>query len=112
VAIIGRATLDRPFFEHGMYIAFSDENYLHAARLAQIKAQVPDVLVFNVAFRLRPEPRSRGQQCALVGTICTPDPDFAHGDALLDRLTRPSGGCTGIEGRIESVDRYPDPTFS
>jgi phytoene dehydrogenase-like protein len=110
-AIVGlRYFLDRPFFEHGMYIAFSDENYLHAARLAEIKAgKFPDdVLVFNVVPSVYdPSLAPEGKQCALVGTICTPDPDFAHGDALLDRLDATVRRLwPGIEGCIESVDRY------
>jgi len=110
-AIVGlRYFLDRPFFEHGMYIAFSDENYLHAARLAEIKAgRFPDdVLVFNVVPSVYdPSLAPEGKQCALVGTICTPDPDFAHGDALLDHLDATVRRLwPGIEGCIESVDRY------
>jgi phytoene dehydrogenase-like protein len=110
-AIIGlRYFLDRPFFEHGMYIAFSDESYLDAARLAEIKAgKLPDEpLVFSVVpsvydASLAPP----GKQCALVGTICTPDPDFAHGEALLERLDATVRRVwPGIEGCIASVDRY------
>lgn len=110
-AIIGlRYFLDRPFFEHGMYIAFSDENYLHAARLAEIKAgRFPDdPLVFNVVPAVYdPSLAPEGKQCALVGTICTPDPDFAHGEALLDHLDRAVRRLwPGIDGCIERVDRY------
>jgi len=110
-AIIGlRYFLDRPFFEHGMYIAFSDASYLDAARLAEIReGKLPDdVLVFNVVPSVYdPSLAPPGKQCALVGTICTPDPDFAHGDALLERLDATVRRLwPGIGDCIESVDRY------
>jgi len=110
-AIIGlRYFLDRPFFQQGMYIAFSDESYLHAARLAEIKAgRFPDeLLVFTVVPSIYdPSLAPEGKQCALVGTICTPDPDFAHGDELIERLDATVRRVwPGIEGCIESVDRY------
>lgn len=110
-AIIGlRYFLDRPFFEHGMYIAYSDESYLHAARLAEIaQGRFPeDPLLFCVVpsvydASLAPE----GKQCALVGTICTPDPDFAHGEALLERLDASARRLwPGLAGCIERVERY------
>lgn len=110
-AIVGlRYFLDRPFFEQGMYIAFSDDNYLDVARLAEIKAgKFPEhPLVFNVVpavydRSLAPD----GKQCALVGTICTPDPDFAHAEALLDRLDATVRHLwPGIDGCITGVDRY------
>lgn len=110
-AIIGlRYFLDRPFFEHGMYIAFSDASYLDAARLAEIAAGTfpDDVLVFTVVPSVYdPSLAPAGRQCALVGTLCTPDPDFAHGAALLDRLDATVRRLwPGIAGCIESVDRY------
>lgn len=110
-AIIGlRYFLDRPFFEQGMYIAFSDDNYLTAARLAAIKAgKFPEhPLVFNVVPAVYdPILAPDGKQCALVGTICTPDPDFAHGEALLARLDATVRHLwPGIEGCITAVDRY------
>ena len=105
-----RYFLDRPFFEHGMYIAFSDANYLTAARLAQIKAgQFPEhPLVFTVVPAVYdPSLAPEGKQCALVGTICTPDPDFAHGEALLERLDATVRHLwPGIDGCITAVDRY------
>ena len=110
-AIIGlRYFLDRPFFQQGMYIAFSDESYLHAARLAEIEAgRFPDeLLVFAVVPSIYdPSLAPEGKQCALVGTICTPDPDFAHGDELIERLDATVRRVwPGIEGCIESADRY------
>ena len=110
-AIIGlRYFLDRPFFEHAMYIAFSDDNYLHAARLAEIKAgKFPEeLLVFGIVPSVYdPSLAPVGKQCVLIGTICTPDPDFTHGDALLAHLDANVRRLwPGIEGCIESVDRY------
>lgn len=116
-AIIGlRYFLDRPFFEHGMYIAFSDDNYLDAARLAEINVgKFPsNVLVFNVVPSVYdPSLAPPGKQCALVGTICTPDPDFSHRDALLEHLDATVRRLwPGLADCIESVDRYDGATVA
>jgi phytoene dehydrogenase-like protein len=110
-AIIGiRYFLDRPFFEHGMYIAYSDESYLDSERFERMESGwLPDdVLVFNTvpAFyddSLAPE----GKQCALAGTLCAPDPDLAYAEALWQRLDETVKRLwPGIEQCIESQTRY------
>ena len=88
--IVGtRYFLSRPYFEHGMYIAFSDESYMDSDRFARMKSDwLPEELsVFNVvpAFydsSLAPE----GKQCALVGTFCSPDPELGSIDRIWERL--------------------------
>jgi phytoene dehydrogenase-like protein len=110
-AIMGiRYFLDRPFFEHGMYVAFSDESYLDAERFARLESGwLPeDVLVFNTgpAFydrSLAPE----GKQCAVMGTFCAPDPDLAYAEALWQRLDETAKRLwPGLEECIESQTRY------
>jgi len=109
--IVGtRYFLDRPFFEHGMYIAFSDESYLDSDRFARMKSGwVPDeLLVFNVVpsfydASLAPE----GKQCALVGTLCSPDPELAHIDRIWERLEETVEKLwPGIAECTESKVRY------
>lgn len=110
-AIMGiRYFLDRPFFEHGMYVAFSDESYLDADRFARLQTGwLPDdVLVFNTvpAFydkSLAPD----GQQCAVMGTFCAPDPDLAYAEALWKRLDETVKRLwPGIEECTLSQTRY------
>jgi prolycopene isomerase len=89
-AIMGtRYILNRPFFEEGMYIYFSDDNYMDSERFARMKSGwLPDeVSVFNVVpavydSSLAPE----GKQCALIGTFCSSDPELPHAEALWKRL--------------------------
>ena len=114
--IVGtRYFLDRPYFEHGMYIAFSDESYLDSDRFARMKSGwIPEeLLVFNVipAFydsSLAPE----GKQCALVGTLCSPDPEiemdriFERLDETVEKLWPRLAECT------ESKVRYGNPQVS
>lgn len=105
-----RYFLNRPFFEQGMYIAFSDESYLDSERFARMKqGWLPEeVLVFNVvpAF-YDPSLAPEGKQCALVGTLCSPDPDVAYAEALWARLGRTVRRLwPGIDGCIESETRY------
>jgi prolycopene isomerase len=105
-----RYFLNRPFFEHGMYLAYSDENYLDSERFARMKTGwLPeDLLVFNVvpAFydeSLAPE----GKQCALIGTLGWPDLEFPHEEQLWDRLDATVKRLwPGIEPCIESTVRY------
>jgi prolycopene isomerase len=110
-AIMGiRYFLDRPFFEHGMYVAFSDESYLDADRFERLRSGwLPDdVLVFNTVptfydRSLAPE----GKQCAVMGTFCAPDPDLAYAEALWQRLDETVKRIwPGIEECIESQTRY------
>ena len=109
--IVGtRYFLNRPYFEHGMYVAFSDENYLDSDRFARMKSGwLPEELsVFNVvpAFydsSLAPE----GKQCALVGTFCSPDPKLGNIDRIWERLEETVEKIwPGIEECTESKVRY------
>ncbi|CAG0968981.1 prolycopene isomerase [Myxococcaceae bacterium] len=110
-AIIGfRYFMDRPVIEHGMAISFSDASHLHAARLAEIEAgRLPDepLLFCVVPSAYDPGLASEGGQCALVGTICTPDPDFAHAEALLERLDSHFRRLwPEAEKAVQRVERY------
>jgi phytoene dehydrogenase-like protein len=105
-----RYFLNRPYFEHGMYVAFSDQSYLDSERFARMKSGwLPDELaVFNVVpsfydSSLAPE----GKQCALVGTLCSPDPKLPNAEALWQRLDQTVRRLwPGIEDCIESTTRY------
>jgi prolycopene isomerase len=110
-AIMGiRYFLDRPFFEHGMYVAFSDESYLDADRFARLQSGwLPDdVLVFNTVPAFYDESLApKGKQCAVMGTFCAPDPDLAYAEALWQRLDETVKRLwPGIEQCIESQTRY------
>jgi phytoene dehydrogenase-like protein len=109
--IVGtRYFLNRPYFEHGMYVAFSDQSYMDSDRFARMKSDwLPEELsVFNVvpAFydsSLAPE----GKQCALVGTFCSPDPEIGIMDRLWERLDETvEKFWPGLEGCTESKVRY------
>ena len=105
-----RYFLKRPFFEYPMYLAFSDESYVDTTRFLQMKAgHIPDELVvFNVVpaaydRSLAPE----GKQCALVGTLCSPDPDLAHAEALWAKLDDMVARLwPGIEDAVDFKERY------
>ena len=109
--IVGtRYFLSRPYFEHGMYVAFSDQSYMDSDRFARMKSDwLPEELsVFNVvpAFydsSLAPE----GKQCALVGTFCSPDPEIGIMDRLWERLDETVEKLwPGLEECTESKVRY------
>ncbi len=109
--IVGtRYFLNRPYFEHGMYIAFSNESYLDSDRFTRMKSGwLPEELsVFNVvpAFydsSLAPA----GKQCALVGTFCSPDPRLGNIDRIWERLEETVEKIwPGIEDCTESKVRY------
>jgi phytoene dehydrogenase-like protein len=89
-AIAGiRYELDTPFFEHGMYVTFGDDNVMTADRFAALRTGwLPDELsVFNVVPAVYdPSLAPAGRQIALVGTFCDPDPDLPEFDAILRRL--------------------------
>ncbi len=109
--IVGtRYFLNRPYFEHGMYVAFSDQSYMDSDRFARMKSGwIPEeFLVFNVvpAFYdsdLAPE----GKQCALVGTLCSPDPELGIIDRIWERLEETVEKLwPGLEECTESKVRY------
>lgn len=87
--IIGiRYFLDAPVFSHGMYIAFSDDNYVDTARFAAIRrGELPEeLLVFSVIPAVfDPSLAPPGKQVALVSTIASPDAGLAQHE-ILDRL--------------------------
>ncbi len=110
-AIMGiRYFLDRPFFEHGMYIAYNDQNHLDAERFERLRAGwLPDdVLVFNtVPSFYDPSLAPEGKQCAVIGTFCSPDPDLEYAEALWQRLDETVKRLwPGLEECIESQVRY------
>jgi len=89
-AIIGiRYFLNKPIFEQGMNVYFSDSNYMDSSRFEQMEQGiVPDDLsVFNVVPAVYDQTLApAGKQCALVGTFCPPDPALPITDALLQKL--------------------------
>jgi prolycopene isomerase len=105
-----RYFLDRPFFAYPMYLAFSDESYLDAARCERMKrGDIPDELVvFNVIpAAYDPSLAPSGKQCALVGTLCSPDPDLAYAEALWEKLDQMVTRLwPGIQECVEVKERY------
>ncbi|MBI4516387.1 MAG: NAD(P)/FAD-dependent oxidoreductase [Deltaproteobacteria bacterium] len=84
-----RYFLNKPFFDYPMYLAFSDDSYLDTARFLKMKAgAVPDELVvFNVVPAVYdPALAPPGKQCALVGTICSPDPNLSYQETMWAKL--------------------------
>jgi prolycopene isomerase len=110
-AIMGtRYFLNRPFFEQGMYIFFSDDSYMDADRFARMKSGwLPEELpVFNVVPAVYdPSLAPEGRQCALIGTFCSPDPQLPNADALWERLDETVAGLwPELEECVESKVRY------
>ncbi len=105
-----RYFLNRPFFEHGAYIAFSDESYLDTDRFLRIKeGQVPDeVIVFNVVpSAYDPSLAPEGKQCAIVGTLCSPDPESSDAEMWWNKLDEMVTRLwPGIQEHVESKERY------
>lgn len=105
-----RYFLSKPVFEYPVYIAFSDDSYWDSERFRRIKAgETPDeVLVFNVVPSLYdPSLASEGKQCALVATLCSPDPQPADPevwwnklDEMVDRL------WPDVRPHVERQERY------
>ncbi len=89
-AIVGiRYELDTEFFDHGMTIAFSDDNVMTAERFAALEeGWLPEqVSVFNVVPAVYdPSLAPPGRQMALMGTFAGSDPDLGYLEPLLDRL--------------------------
>lgn len=89
-AIIGiRYFLNKPVFEQGMNVYFSDANYMDSHRFESMeRGLIPDDLsVFNVVPAVYDkELAPAGKQCALVGTFCPPDPELSITDGLLQKL--------------------------
>ena len=110
-AIMGiRYFLNRPFFDCPMHLAFSDESYLDIARFQAMQAgRIPDELVvFNVVpavydASLAPP----GKQCALVGTLCSPDPELGYAETLWRKLDEMVTRLwPGMQDCVEWKERY------
>jgi prolycopene isomerase len=105
-----RYFLSAPVFEYPVYIAFSDESYWDSERFRRIKkGEMPDeVLVFNVVPSLYdPSLAPEGKQCALVATLCSPDPEppdaemwWSKVDEMVDRL------WPDMRHHVEREERY------
>lgn len=89
-AIMGtRYFLDRPLFEQGMHVYFSDDNYMNTERFSRMQeGSIPDDLsVFNVVPAVYDaELAPPGKQCALLGTFCPADPDLPYADEVWRKL--------------------------
>jgi phytoene dehydrogenase-like protein len=110
-AIMGiRYFLKRPYFEQGMYLFFSDDNYMDSDRFARMKSGwLPDELaVFNVVPSVYDASLApHDKQCALIGTFCSPDPELHNAEALWNRLEETVAGIwPGLEDCVESKVRY------
>jgi len=110
-AIMGiRYFLNAPFFEYPMYLAFSDDSYLDTARFLRMKAgTIPDDLaVFTVVPSVYDSSLAPpGKQCALVGTICSPDPELRYEHALWEKLDEMVTRLwPGMQEHVESKERY------
>jgi len=84
-----RYFLSKPVLEHGMYIAFSDDNYFNVERAARAKdGQLPeDVLVhMQVPSLYDPSLAPEGKQCALASTLCPPGADMKDPQIWWDKL--------------------------
>ena len=105
-----RYFLDKPFFEYPMYLAFSDESYVDTKLFLRMKAgHVPDeLMVFNVVPAVYdPSLAPPNKQCALVGTICSPDPDLSYQETMWQKLdTMVTRLWPGIEKCVTAKERY------
>jgi prolycopene isomerase len=105
-----RYFLSKPVFEYPVYIAFSDDSYWDSERFRRIKAgETPDeVVVFNVVPSLYdPSLAPEGKQCAIMATLCSPDPEMADPevwwsklDEMVDRL------WPDVRPHVEREERY------
>ena len=105
-----RYFLDRPYFDRGTYIAFSDESYLDTERFRRARTgELPeDMLVFNVVPSVYdPSLAPAGKQCAIIGTICTPDPETQDNEAWWSKLEEMVGRLwPDLESCVSSKERY------
>jgi len=105
-----RYFLNRPVFERGMYVAFSDDSYMDTERFRKAKeGDLPeDALLFIVVpslydSTLAPE----GKQCALVATVCSPDPEAPDAELWWNKMEETLFKIwPGAERAIESKERY------
>ena len=105
-----RYFLDRPYFDHGAYFVFSDDNWMDTERLSRARAgQFPeDLLVFNVVPSVYdPSLAPPGKQCALVGTICSADPEAQDNEAWWGKLEETVNRLwPDLEACVSSKERY------
>jgi prolycopene isomerase len=105
-----RYFLSEPVFEYPVYIAFSDESYWDSERFRRIKAgETPDeVVVFNVVpslydSSLAPE----GKQCAIMATLCSPDPEIADLEVWWSKLVEMVDKLwPDVRPHVEREERY------
>jgi phytoene dehydrogenase-like protein len=108
-----RYFLSKPVFEYPVYIAFSDDSYWDSERFRRIKAgETPDeVIVFNVVPSLYdPALAPEGKQCAIMATLCSPDPELTDPevwwnklDEMVDRLWPDVRACVEREERYSTA---------
>jgi prolycopene isomerase len=105
-----RYFLDRPYFDRGTYIAFSDDSSLDTERFRRARSgELPeDMLVFNVVPSVYdPSLAPAGKQCAIIGTICTPDPETQDNEAWWSKLEEQVGRLwPDLESCVSSKERY------
>jgi phytoene dehydrogenase-like protein len=105
-----RYFLDRAYFDRGTYIAFSDESSMDSESFRRARAgEIPDnMLVFNVVPSVYdPSLAPPGKQCALIGTICTPDPETQDNEAWWSKLEEAVARLwPDLEPCISSRERY------
>ncbi len=105
-----RYFFNKPVFDRGVYITFSDDSYMDTERFRKAKeGEMPeDALLFVVVpslydSSLAPE----GRQCALVGTICSPDADAPDAEMWWNKLEETFFRIwPDAERAIESKERY------
>ncbi|OGO01533.1 MAG: hypothetical protein A2Y72_06020 [Chloroflexi bacterium RBG_13_53_26] len=72
-----RYIFSKPVMKQGVYVCSSEDSYIDAERLAQMKqGKIPDVVsVYGVVpSNFDPDMAPPGKQMLLVGTWCSPDP--------------------------------------
>ncbi len=105
-----RYFLNKPVFDRGVYITFSDDNYMDTERFRRAKeGDMPeDALLFVVVPSLYdPALAPEGKQSALVATICSPDADAPDAEMWWGKLEETFFRIwPDAEGAIESRELY------
>ncbi len=105
-----RYFLSQPVFDRGVYLAFSDDSVMDTERFLKAKAGEPpeDVITFVVVPSLYDDSLApEGKQCALVGTICSPDPDAPDAEMWWGKLEEMVDKLwPDVERYTESKERY------
>ncbi len=108
--IIGvRYFLDAPVFDHGMFIAFADDNYVDTARFAAIRrGELPEELLVFVVVPAAFDPALAppGKQVALVSTLASADAGLGQED-VLERLERTADRLwPEMRAHVESAEPF------